>query len=96
MALPDDLNMPDVQLARLCRKQDAEIEGLRTELSLTQAVNMAQATEIDKLRAALKPFVKARQSIEVGDLSGALSVITVGDLRRACAAFGDEQKADDK
>lgn len=58
MALPDDLNMSDVQLARLCRKQDAEIEGLRTELSLTQAVNMAQATEIDKLRAALTEIAK--------------------------------------
>lgn len=50
------------------------------------------AAENDRLRDALKPFVSARKSIEVGDLAGALSVITLPDLRRAATSFEDEQQ----
>ena len=74
----------------------ASTPGEDAIIRCADAMGRQLQAEIERLRAALKPLVQARGSIEVGDLPGALSVITLGDLRRAAQAFDNEQSKDAK
>jgi hypothetical protein len=58
MALPADLNMTDVELTRLCRKQDAEIERLTEALhdiaDFEQDVYVSDKAAISYMRETAK------------------------------------------
>lgn len=81
MALPADLNMTDVQLAVLCRKQDAEIERLRAVLKPFAEVAREWDGEPESLEVELRAYDDKM-----------CPGVSVADFRRAAEALRDEQK----